>query len=69
MVEFVRFDRFRSLPGAREVLARPGHGCVFIHVPKVRDGIGVTTSKRGEEYEAFRLGITVDELRRRKEQG
>lgn len=69
MVEFAGFDRFRSLPGARELLARPGHGCLQIHVPKIREGIGVRTSRRGDEYEAFRLGITVDEVRRRRQQG
>lgn len=71
MVEFARFAHYRCLPGKRELLSPPGHGCVRVRVPTAREGIGCITSRKrvavtDDEFDAWRLGITVAELKRRR---
>lgn len=71
MVESVRFVHFRCLPGKRELLAPPGHGCAQFRVPTVREGIGVITSRKrapvtDDEFRAWTLGISIAELKRRR---
>jgi hypothetical protein len=72
MVTPAWFSHFRALPGKRELLAPPGHGCMRLHVrATAREGIGSITSRRSsratdEEFLAWKLGISVAEVKRRR---
>jgi hypothetical protein len=66
------FSHFRAMPGKRELLAPPGHGCLRLEVRSTsREGIGSITSRRSsrstdDEFLAWKLGITVAEVKRRR---
>ena len=72
MVQHAWFSHFRVMPGKRELLAPAGHGCLRLEVRSTsREGIGSITSRRShrstdDEFLAWKLGITVAEVQRRR---